>query len=141
MRKIINRPQVLFVSLAVIMLISSLINKGSSIQVAMYSTYVDLDIWITGVFSAVFFILIAVNYTSLTITRKKPRVSLTVTHIVLQLMAIFPLLYFFFTADRVRSFDQISQMNLILIFAFALFIIATVVHLINFVVGLLSKKE
>lgn len=141
MRKIIDRPQILFVALAILTLIAAFINKGNILQVAMYATYVNVEVWAVGMFSFVFFLLIAVNYTSLTVIGKKAKRGLTITHVFLQLLALFPLFYFMFTSEQERTYDQVSQMNLILIFAFFLFIIATVIHLINFVMGLLSKKE
>jgi len=141
MRKIIDRPQILFVFLAIFTLVSAFVNKGNMLQVAMYATYVNIEIWAVGMFSFVFFLLIAVNYTSITVVGKKAKRGLTITHVFLQLVSLFPLLYFMFTSEQERTYDEVTQMNIILIFAFVVFIIATVVHLINFIMGLLSKKE
>jgi len=88
-----------------------------------------------------FFILIAINYTSLTITKKPPKKTLTILHIILQIAALAPLLYFIYNSDTPKTYQQVSQMNIILVMAFILFIIATVVHLINFMASLLAKKD
>lgn len=141
MKRFIDRPQLFFFFLALLVLVIGFLNKDSAIKLALYGTYIDLKSWSVCLFSSVFFVLIAVNYASLTITHKTPKRYLTIIHIVLQVLALVPLLYFILSSEATKSYDQVSQMNIILILAFALFIIATIIHLINFVASLLAKKD
>jgi len=141
MKKIIKKPQFFFIILALLILISGFTNKENSIEIAIYGTFLKLKILSVCLFSTLFFILIAINYTSLTITKKPPKKTLTILHIILQIAALAPLLYFIYNSDTPKTYQQVSQMNIILVMAFILFIIATVVHLINFMASLLAKKD
>ncbi len=141
MKKIINTPQLFFIVLALLLIVSGLINKGGMIKIAMYGTFLDLKVWSIALTSALFFVLIAINYFSLSLTNKVPKRGLTLIHIILQIIALIPFLYFIYTTNTLRTYDEVSRMNLILIFSFFLFIIATIIHLINFVASLLSKKD
>ncbi len=141
MQKIIKKPQYFFLLLAIITLIVGLLNKRNALEIAVYGTLIDLKIWSISLFSTLFFVLIAVNYASLSITNKPARKGLTILHIVLQVIAMIPLFYFIFQSDVSRSYDEISRMNIILILAFFIFMLATIIHLINFMMSLLSKKD
>lgn len=141
MKKIINRPQTFFIILAILILILGLFNKDGAIKLAVYGTYFNLKTWSVCLFSSVFFVLIAINYASLSITQKRPKRFLTILHIVLQVLALIPLIYFIFNAETNRSYEQVSQMNIILIAAFLLFIVATIIHLVNFIASLVAKKD
>lgn len=141
MKKLITKPQFFFLILALIFLISGFINKENSIEIAIYGTFLNLKTWSICLFSTLFFILISINYTSLTITQKPPKKALTILHIILQIIALVPLLYFIYNSDTPKTYQQVSQMNIILVMAFILFLIATVIHLINFMVSLLAKKD
>lgn len=141
MKKIITKPQFFFFFLACVLLISGFLNKGNSIPLAIYGTSMDLKIWSLCLLSALFFVLIAINYLSLTITQRLPKRGLTIIHIVFQVIALVPFLYFIYTANVLRTYEQIFQMNVILILGFLLFIIASIIHLINFIMSLLAKKD
>ena len=141
MKKFIKKPQFFFIFLAILVLITGLIHKEGAIKLALYGTYIDLKSWSVCLFSSFFFILIAVNYASLTITQRTPKKVLTILHIVLQIVALIPLLYYIYSSDASTSYDEVSRMNIILILAFTLFIIATIIHLINFAASLLAKKD
>lgn len=141
MKKFIDRPQLFFFFLALLVLVIGFLNKDSAIKLALYGTFINLKSWSVCLFSSVFFVLIAVNYASLTITNKTPKRYLTVIHIVLQLLALAPLLYFILSSESTKTYNEVSRMNIILILAFALFIIATIIHLVNFVASLLAKKD
>jgi hypothetical protein len=49
--------------------------------------------------------------------------------------------YVFFTADVKRDYTETVDMNAILVLGFMVFIMASFIHLINFFVGLLGKKQ
>lgn len=141
MKKIIDRPHLLFLALVPIVFISGLLNRESTIDVNIYATYIVMDIWSLSVFSTVFLFLIFINYYALHAIKKPAKRILTVLHIVLQVIALIPLFYVFFTADTKRNFTQTIDMNAILILGFMIFIVASFVHLVNFFVSLISKKQ
>tara|TARA_R110001632_G_scaffold66891_3_gene157311 strand:- start:28 stop:453 length:426 start_codon:yes stop_codon:yes gene_type:complete len=141
MKKIITKPQYFFSLLALIMFIIGFIYKENSIELAFYGGIIDLDIWILNLFSALFFILIAINYASLSITQKQAKKGLTITHILIQIIAIVPLIYFTITSNSSKTYEEITIMNSILLLAFVVFILATLIHLINFVTSLVTKKD
>jgi len=141
MKKLLYKPQFFFLFLAVFFLVIGLIFKDNSIDIAIYSNLVELSVWGVCLFSMLFFVLIAINYTSLSITLKTPKRTLTIAHIILQSVSLIPLLYFIFYSGETRTYEQVSRMNIILILSFFIFIIATTIHLINFMVSFLIKKE
>ncbi len=141
MKKIIQKPQYFFMFLAVLILISGFINKEEALLISFQNVYIDVDVWATSIFSSVFFVLISVNYFSLTITQRFPKKGLTIAHIILQVISLIPFLYYFYTADLDRIPDEIDFMNAILFFAFIIFLLASLLHVINFLASLLMKKE
>lgn len=141
MQKIIRKPQFFFFFLALLFFIFSLLNKNGTIPIAIDYANIDIQVWSLGLISAAFFVLIAVNYTSLSITQKTPKKVLTIIHIVLQIISIIPVLYLMIQSNVPETYDGISQMNAILILAFFVFLTATLIHLINFVVSLIAKKD
>lgn len=141
MKKMIQKPQYFFVGLALVVLFCGLFNKGQSIPINFEGVILDLDIWSTTLVSSFFFLMISVNYASLTLTKKTARIGLTIAHILLQIIALVPFLYFFFTSEIKRSIEEIMYMNLVIIVSFALFLLASLIHIINFLSSLLYKKE
>lgn len=141
MKKLINKPHYFFFILAILVIISGYLNEGEVVPINFESYYINLDVWSAGLFSGVFFILIAVNYFSIAITKKKPKKGLTIAHILLQIIAIVPFLYYFFTADIKRSYEEIDFMNAIIVLSFIVFLLACLIHIVNFLVSLLLKKE
>ncbi|MFY0631278.1 MAG: hypothetical protein JXR05_12910 [Flavobacteriaceae bacterium] len=141
MRKIISKPHFFFIFLAAITLFCGILNKDATIQVALYGSLVDVKIWTVSLFSVLFFILISVNYASLYIIKKPAKKWLTILHIILQIIALIPFFYFVFQANVPRTYEEVSAINIILVMSFAIFILATIVHLINFVMSLIAKKD
>ena len=141
MKKMINKPQYFFLILAILVMISGYVNEGKVIPISFESYYINLDVWAAGLFSGVFFVLIAVNYFSISITKKTAKKGLTIAHIILQLIAIVPFVYYFFTADVKRSYDEITFMNAVIVLSFILFLLASLIHIINFLASLILKKE
>tara|TARA_R110000787_G_scaffold286199_1_gene403693 strand:- start:7097 stop:7522 length:426 start_codon:yes stop_codon:yes gene_type:complete len=141
MRKIITKPQYFFTLLAIIMVAIGFFYKENAIELATSGVTIDLDIWSLSLISALFFILIAVNYASLTITQKKAKKGLTIIHILIQIIALIPLLYFIFNSESPKTYEEISGMNVILLLAFVMFLLATIIHLINFITSLVATKD
>jgi len=142
MKKIITKPQAFFLPLALLTLIVGLLNRDNYLLISsFYGSYMDVSVWSVSVSASIFFILISVNYFSLTLTGKSPKKVLTILHILFQVIALIPLFYFSITADLERTDDQIVQMNSILLFAFFVFLFASLLHIINFILSLISKKD
>lgn len=141
MRKIIHKPHLFFLALVPIVFLSGLLNRESTIDVNIHATYIVMDIWALSVFSTVFFFLIFINYYALHAIKKPAKRILSIIHIVLQIIALIPLFYIFFTADTKRDYAQTVDMNIIFVLGFVVFIMASFVHLINFFASLLGKKQ
>ena len=141
MNKLIQRPQRFFIFLAIVILISGLVNKSAVLKIDMGGFFFDLNLWTTCIFSTLFYLLISVNYFSLTLTKKQPKRLLTLLHIVFQAISFIPFVYIVFTAKNLIDIDEIVRANLILLVSFFVFVIATFIHFINFFASLLSKKE
>lgn len=141
MNKMIRKPQYFFFILAIAVLICGYVNDGKAILISVESYYINLDVWAAGLFSGIFFILIGLNYFSISITNKTPKKGLTIAHILLQIIAIVPFVYYFFTADVKRSHEEIVFMNAVIVLAFIVFLLASLIHIVNFLISLLLKKE
>jgi len=141
MIKIIRNPHWFFLALVPIVFLSGLLNRDATIPFNISATYIVVDIWSISVFSVVFFFLIFINYYALHAIKKPAKRILTIIHIFLQVIALIPLFYIFFTADMKRDYAQTVDMNIIFVLGFVVFIVASFVHLINFFVSLLSKKQ
>ena len=141
MRKIISKPHYFFVFLAVITLLCGVLNKDAVIPFALYGTLLNIDVSTITLFSVLFFVLISVNYASLYIIKKPVKKGLTIIHIVLQIIALIPYFYFIFQSDLPRTYEEIYAINIILLVAFVIFLLATIIHLINFLLSLLTKKD
>ena len=141
MSKVIDRPQLLFLALAPIVLISGLINKGGTLVINIHDTYLVSDVWYIALYSTVFFLMIALNYQVISYAKKKPIRTFTIIHIALQLLSLLPLIYIFFTSTSEKSYDEEEQQNITLALSFLVFLLATVVHFINLILSLVRKKE
>ena len=141
MKKIIRKPHLFFLFLVPLVVISGILNKEGTIDLNIYATYIVINVWHMSIFSAVFFFLIFINYYALFMIKKPPKKILTVLHIILQLIALVSLFYVSFTSETKRDFSETIDMNALLVLGFVIFLLASFIHLINFFVSLLSKKQ
>lgn len=141
MKKFFRNPHWFFLALVPLVLLSGLLNREASITVNISATYFLIDVWSMSIFSMVFFFLIFINYYALHAIKKPAKLILSIIHMVLQIIAIIPLFYVFFTADVKRDYTETVDMNVILVLGFMVFIMASFIHLINFFVSLLGKKQ
>ncbi len=141
MRKIIDKPQLFFLWLIPVVLIAGLLNKGDNALFNYHDIYFLMDVWYISIFSAVFFFLIFINYYVLISNKKPLKSTLTKLHIVLQVIALIPLLYFFFISDTETRTAEYLKIDLMIVLSFFVFMLATVIHFINFFISLLSKKQ
>ena len=141
MKRILERPQILFLALAPAMLILGFFNKGDSITINIHDTYLVLDTWSMSLYSAVFFIMIALNYALLNLAKKPPKRKLTLLHIALQFFSLIPFCYVFFMFDFNNDYEQKEQVMLFFVLSFFIFLLATILHFVNFIASLRRKKE
>lgn len=140
MKKFLKTPQSFFISLSIITLIIGFIKKGSLIDLNYLANYLLIDVWSLCVISVILFILVSVNYASISFVGKKPRKILTIIHIALQLISIIPYYYIILTVDiNTDSGDGITK-NIILLLSFVVFILSLVIHLINFFASIFKQE-
>ena len=146
MKKIVEKPHLFFFVLAFVLLITSFFVKNNSIDISIYDIYFAIRFTHICQFSFAFFVLIGINYFSLQWVNKTPKKILTLLHVILQLIALFLL----FTKDSwnwvgnndLEKFNlEKDNSNLVIIASVLIFILATLVHLINFFSSLLLKRD
>lgn len=141
MQKIITKPHLFFWALIPLMAICAFIFKDSLLRISYYNGVLDIKFRFLFLFSAIFFLLIGFNYYSLQWIQKFPKKWLSIAHILLQSIAILILVYYASVIDQTSSANDVEQLNMYFFFAFVLFLLATLVHLVNFFSALLLKKS
>ena len=142
LKKIISKPYLFFFGLVPLFVIIGLLNMKSYIKLRIDYLNFDLDISLLCNISAVFFLLIGFNYYSLFWVQKEPKKSLTITHIILQLISLIPFILLIFSVDFSKNNPSIfTNTNLLLIISFIIFLISVFIHLINFFTSLFLKSK
>lgn len=146
MKKLIYKPHLFFFALIPIFIILGFLNRNIPIDINISFIYylINVDFWCYV--SAVFFGLVGVNYLSLNLIKKNPKKGLTITHILLQILCLIPYLFAVFKLDENGTLKNIEFLNDIgfenyLIVGFILFILSIIIHLINFFISLLLKRD
>ena len=146
MNKLIKQPQLYFFALIPIYLIIGFIKRNTPIDINIsYINYlINVEFWCYV--SALYFSLIGLNYVALNWAKKYPKKWLTITHIILQTLAIIPFIYAVLRLNKEGflkgdQFFGILNLETVLIFSFFLFILSIFVHLVNFFVSLFLKTE
>jgi len=147
MKKIISKPHIFFFILIPVLLLFGYLNKESTIDINIYNSFFVIHQKSICYISAVFFGLIGLNYFSLIWAKRPPKKWLTRVHIILQSISLILL----FTRN---SWNWIGEneyplelnlapdySNLILIISFFFFLMATLIHLANFFISLMSKSK
>ena len=98
MKKVFTTPQGFFLLLAVLILIVGFSKDGSKLDLNYFLSFLLVDVWSVAMVSSLFFVLISINYASLSLIGKKAITGLTIAHIVLQIIALVPLIYFMVNA-------------------------------------------
>ena len=141
MKRILKTPQAFFITLAILIMIVGFLKSDSNLDLNYFLAFLLVDVWSVSLVSALFFILISVNYASLSLIGKKTKKPLTIIHIVLQVIALIPLLYFMIKATPESQPETVVQSNVILLISFVVFVISVIIHLINFFYSLLNKNN
>lgn len=146
MKTLIRKPHPFFFALVPIFLILSLFRKDVIIDLYIQSTFIAIDVPFLCYLSAAFFALIGINYYVLHWGQKPTRASLTALHIIFLLPALMFFIYSMFSFTKthgtiVDSYTSSLNDSLLFSVAMALFIIATLLHFVNFFMSLLAKRE
>lgn len=146
MKAIIRKPYQFFFALVPFFLVLSLFRKGAIIDLYIQNTPMAIDVPFLCYLSAAFFALIGINYYLLHWAKKPGRSSLTALHIIFLSPAILFFVYSMFSFTTKQEVGQqalpsfLNDNNLFSI-AVILFILATLLHFINFFGSLLAKRE
>ena len=146
MTKIIRKPYLFFFGLSIITFIASFIFSDKSLDFSFYDTYFGISYQYFCQFSAIFYLMIALNYFALHWTAKQPIKWLTITHIIFQLLSLLLL----FTKDHWNWIGDTTSTNynipnnnanFLVFLSIFLFIVSIFIHLVNFFASLLLKRN
>lgn len=145
MNRIINKPHLLFFGLVPLFIIISFLRSDASFTLNLYDTYFVVGIPYLCYVSAAFFGLIGVNYYLLYWSKKPHRKALTSMHVIFQLISLLFYVYSMFSVsgsnDLANGYPSSIDENGLFAISFILFLIATILHFINFFMSLFAKRE
>lgn len=141
MIKKLKTPQAMFVLLAIFILVIGAYKKGTQLDLNYFLNFLYIDVWSVAIVSSVFFILMSVNYASLSIVGKKPHKMMTIAHIGLQIIALLPLVYFMMTAKKEAQPEKLAFSNTVLLISFVVFVVSVILHLINFFFSMIKRNN
>ena len=141
MRTIINRPQLFFIALIPLLIILGSIYKEETFEIAVFGGGISIDFWTLSLISCVYFMLISFNYLALKWAQKKPKKSLTILHIILQIIALILFLYFIIQFNNPEEPTSTLQLNYLFFISFICFFISVIIHFINFLSSLFLKRQ
>jgi hypothetical protein len=140
MKKIISKPYLFFLGIIPIIFIFGYLNKEKSINLGYLGGVFSINFWDISLYSCIFFLLISFNYAALSWTNKHPKSILTIFHITTQILS-FGVFYYYKTIQYDSVAEPNNQINILLILSFLLFVLASMLHLINFFVSVISKSK
>ena len=140
MKKIISKPHLFFLGIIPVIFIFGYLNKEQSIDLGYFGGSFSINFWSVSLYSCIFFLLISFNYAALSWTNKPPNNILTILHIITQTLS-FGVFYYYKTMLHDSVAEPNNQINILLISSFLLFVLASMLHLINFFVSVISKSK
>ncbi|MDG1041195.1 MAG: hypothetical protein P8H13_01240 [Polaribacter sp.] len=146
MKKFISKPHLFFFGLVPLFIILGLIKKDALMDVNISYVYFELAISTLCYLSAIFFSLIGLNYFSVLLSGKKLKKGLTITHIILQLIAFIPFIYLIISINNDGNISSdskslVEKLVLFLFIGFFFFLLSILIHLINFFSSLFLKTK
>ncbi len=145
MNKIINKPHLLFFGLVPLFILISFLRSDANFDINIHDTYFVIRIPDLCYVSAAFFLLIGLNYYLLYWAKKLHRKALTSMHIIFQLISLLFYIYSMFaipgSTNVENEFPSSIDENGLFAVSFILFLIATVIHFVNFFLSLIAKRE
>jgi len=145
MNKIFNTPHLFFFGLIPVFILISLFRSGANFDLNIYETYVVISIPYVCYLSAAFFGLVGINYYVLHWAKKTHKRALTSMHVTLQIASLLFFIYFMFSIPENNNlgtpYPSSIDENSLFVVSSILFLIATILHFINFFMSLLAKRE
>lgn len=146
MNLIIRKPHLFFWGIIPIFIIISFLKGESAFDLNIYDTYAVLPISNLCYLSVFFFGLIGINYYVLFWAKKPPKKQLTSIHFILQTLSLVFFIYLMFTVSSSENlvetpYNSSINENTLFIVSFVLFLLATIIHFINFFISLFVKRE
>jgi hypothetical protein len=146
MKKLITKPHFLFFGLAFIFVLLGFYQKNINLDISIFEIYFVLQVAFWCYISAVFFCLIGLNYLCLIWAEKKPKIWLTILHLLLQIVSLIPFLYLIFSSkseEKIPSNGSFYFMDLdqAIVISFVIFLFSIFIHLISFFTSLFLKSK
>lgn len=145
MNKLFNTPHLFFFGLVPVFILISFFRSDASFDINFQNTYFVVAIPYLCYLSAAFFALVGVNYYVLHWAKKPHKRALTSIHITLQIASLLFFVYFMFSipgnGNVETPYPSSIDENSLFVVSFILFLIATILHFVNFIMSLLAKRE
>lgn len=145
MKQLVTKPYLFFICLALMSVIFSFTITDTTFNLYLGVLTFQISYARFCTISAVFFLLMSLNYFLLLWSDKSPKKWLTILHISLQ---IFALILFGFVGYQDFSSTKnnltiatINNTNALILLSFLIFLVSVFVHLINFFGSLLLKED
>ena len=134
-----------FFGLSIITFITAFIFGDKNLDISIYDTYFVFPYKSFCQFSAVFYLMIALNYFALNWIEKYPIKWLTITHLLLQILSLLLLItkdsWNWIGNNSLANYIPNNNANFLIFLSFFTFIISIFVHLVNFFTSLLLKRN
>jgi hypothetical protein len=137
----ISKPHLLFFGIIPFNVILGLLLRNETVNFEYYGVAISLNCASIFSISSVFFSLIGINYFSLLLVKKQPKKGLTVLHIIFQIISLTLFIYYILSMINLEVRQENPLLFFIFFIGFVFFLISILIHLINFFVSLLLKKE
>lgn len=141
MEKIVIKPHIFFFVFAFLMVLLGLFSDHKDANFNIHDTYFVFNVSFVFYVSAALFVLMGLNYWALQWAEKPAKKLLTILHIILQIIALVPLIYGLLFIDYEKYEGNLLYITISITVGFVLFIISLFIHFINFFISLFSKTD
>jgi hypothetical protein len=141
LQKIISKPHLFFFGIIPFSVILGLLLRNETVNFAYYGVAISFNCASIFTISSVFFSMIGLNYFSLLLVKKQPKKGLTVLHIVFQIISLTLFIYYILSMINLETSQEKQLLSFIFFIGFVFFLISILIHLVNFFISLLLKKE
>ena len=146
MINVLKKPHLFFLGLAILAVLTSFYIGDKSLDISVSYIYFVISYKHLCLFSAIFYVMIGINYFSLKWAQKPTKKWLTILHIILQIIAIILLItvnnWNWLGNNSLEKLNTLNDnSNLVIILSIFVFMLSLFVHLINFFTSLLLKRD